>query len=343
MKKHFILPALFLFLGCSLIAKPVEEGELTPSTWYGYYNFNEVPDFNNLSFFQFKIEESFISIKSGNYSLETGEPQQTSASIYKITKILKDTPEEYQVLIVDTLTDSPVERILGLKRIDTDIFISEPVLWEEDINKRSLNYKDYLFSETYVDQPSVDPMILDPSEVVLFDTFLEKMTGGKDKETWELTPVAGKISMNLLGMVGLDVGSTVTLYKECVKNPDGTPKLDKGNKIWGYAHGKTMGWKPKPYDYAIYYKPIPTADSENKYGIYWFQGMNIYPLGGRKIEIPVMIHESKGINNAFSGVVNGFSATKPWDAEEHWIYLDKYSLDTIMKNNNILERQTPIE
>ena len=180
---------------------------------------------------------------------------------------------------------------------------------------------------------------------ILESSFLEKMTGGKDKETWELTPVAGKISMNLLGMVGLDVGSTVTLYKECVKNPDGTPKLDKGNKIWGYAHGKEIAlfpWqKPKPYDYAIYYTPIPTADSENKYGIYWFQGNSLF--GNRAIEIPVMIHESKGINNAFSGVVNGFIATKPWDAEEHWIYLDKYSLDTIMKNNNILERQTPIE
>ena len=346
MKTYFILPALFLFLGCSLIAKPVEEGELTPSTWYGYYNFNEVPDFNNLSFFQFKIEESFISIKSGNYSLETGEPQQTSASIYKITKILKDTPEEYQVLIVDTLTDSPVERILGLKRIDTDIFISEPVLWEEDINKRSLNYKDYLFSETYVDQPSVDPMILDPSEVVLFDTFLEKMTGGKDKETWELTPIVKEIAGSTLKIIGMDVGSKITIFKECVKNADGTPYEDKNKqKVWGYAHGKEIAlfpWqKPKPYDYAIYYTPIPTADSENKYGIYWFQGNSLF--GNRAIEIPVMIHESKGINNAFSGVVNGFTATKPWDAEEHWIYLDKYSLDTIMKNNNFIKRSTPIE
>ena len=55
-----------------------------------------------------------------------------------------------------------------------------------------------------------------------------------------------------------------------------------------------------------------------------------------------MVHESKGINRAYSGVVNGITSTKPWDAEEDWIYLDKSSLDTILKYNNFIERQTKI-
>ena len=342
MKKYFIIPMMFLFLGCSIIAKPVENGELTASAWYGYYNSAEVPDFNNTAFFQFKIDENFINIKSGNYSLETGEPLQTTAGVYKITKTLKDTPEEYQVLIIDALADSPVERILGLKRIDTDIFISDPKLWEEDMDTTTLNYKDYLYSETYIDLLTVNPVTLDPSEVVLFDTFLEKMTGGKDSETWELSPIASKIAGPTLGIIGMAVGSKVTIYKECVKNPDGTPKIDKnGQRIWGYAHGKTIEKPHNPHDYAIYYTPIPTEDKENKYGIYWFQGNWVFK--NRRIEIPVMVHESKGINRAYSGVVNGLLSTKPWDPEYHWGYLDTSSLDTIMNNNNFINRTTPIE
>ena len=621
MKKYFIIPSLFLFLGCSLIAKPIENGESTTSTWQGYYNYNEVPTFNRLSYNQFKIDENFISIKSGSYSLETGEPLQTSASVYKITRTLKDIPEEYQVLIVDVLTDSPVERILGLKKINSDISISEPVLWEEDMDMMTLRYSNYLYTETYVDQPSVDPQMLKPKDdawkdrvsgeqagvssfdndatlsydgetytfvsspedgrgiykkddlfygvladkdfittlsmtktgvrdsstiiwidiknittipldynqlwkdrvsgkvagvssfddkadltyegkTYIFDssadigkaiykkdslyygvvanddftttlsmsikgiddsatinweniknittatpepeldynqlwidrvsskiagvssfddkadltyegtykfissteigrgiykkdslyygvvaeedftttlsmtktgitdstkidwidvknitiatpapepTFLEKMTGGKDKEIWELTPIVKEIAGSTLKIIGMDVGSRITIFKECEKNADGTPKIDKnGQKIWGYAHGKEIAlfpWsKPDPYDYAIYYEPIPedqVEDTENKYGIYWFQGNGLF--GNRKIEIPVMVHESKGINNAFSGVVNGLLSTKPWDAEEHWLYLENSSLDTIMKNNNFIKRSTPIE
>ncbi len=617
MKKYFIIPMMFLFLGCSIIAKPVENGELTATAWYGYYNSAEVPDFNNTAFSQFKIDENFINIKSGNYSLETGEPLQTTAGVYKITKTLKDTPEEYQVLIIDALADSPVERILGLKRIDTDIFISDPKLWEEDMDTTTLNYKDYLYSETYIDLLGVDPDRLTPgydptdynklwkdrvsgeiagvssfdndatlsydkgtytfvsaselgkaiykkdeldkevyygviageditislnrtktgvtdsstinwsviidittipldynklwkervsdktagvssfdnnatlsydgetytfvssmdigkaiykkdeldkevyygivAEEIITDflsitrigvansvnidwtdliniiipnydklwrnrvsgkiagvssfdndailshggktyafvsstdigkaiykkdnlfygvlakenfattlrmtktgvekatdidwmnvknitipTFLEKMTGGKDSETWELSPIASKIAGPTLGIIGMAVGSKVTIYKECVKNPDGTPKIDKnGQRIWGYAHGKTIEKPHNPHDYAIYYTPIPTEDKENKYGIYWFQGNWVFK--NRRIEIPVMVHESKGINRAYSGVVNGLLSTKPWDPEYHWGYLDTSSLDTIMNNNNFINRTTPIE
>ena len=344
MKKYFIIPALFLFLGCSVIAKRVENGELTASAWHGYYNSNEKPDFNNTAFSQFKIDENFISIKSGNYSLETGEPIQTIAGSYKITKTLKNTSEEYQVLIIDALADNSVERILGLKHTRTGVFISEPAFWE-DMDTTILDYKDYLYSETYVDLLAVDPNTLDPSEVVLFDTFLEKMTGGKDFETWELSPIAGKMAGPTLGLIGMSVGSKVTIYKECVKNADGTPKIDKnGQKIWGYAHGKTIEKPHNKHDYAIYYTPIPedqVEDTENKYGIYWFQGNWVF--GKRRIEIPVMIHESKGINRAYSGVVNGLLSTKPWNAEEYWGYLDTSSLDTIMNNNNFINRTTPIE
>ena len=341
MKKYFIIPTLFLFLGCSVIAKPVENGELTASAWHGYYNSNEVPDFNNNAFNQFKIDGNFISIKSGNYSLETGEPTQTIASSYKITKTLKNTPEEYQILIKDALADNPVERIFALKKRRANILISEPTLWEEDMDTNSLNYKDYLYSETYVDLVEVDPATLNPDTTILFDTFLEKMTGGKDFETWELSPIASKIAGPTLGIIGMAVGSKVTIYKECVKNPDGTPKIDKnGQKIWGYAHGKTIEKPHNDHDYAIYYTPIPVADPEKKYGIYWFQGNWVFK--NRRIEIPVMVHESKGINRAYSGVVNGLLSTKPWDAEEHWLYLENSSLDTIMKNNNFINRTTPI-
>lgn len=345
MKKHFIIPIAFLFLGCSIIAKPVENGDLISSVWCGYYNSNEVPDFNNNSFSQFKIDKNFISIKSGNYSIETGKPIQSIAGSYKITKTLQSTPEEFQVFIVDALTDDSVERVLRLKKKNENIYISEPKLWEIGMDINALNYKEYLYSETYVDLSAVDPVILDPSEVVLFDTFLEKMTGGKDVETWELSPIAGKMGGPALGIIGMSVGSKVTIYKECVKNLDGTPKIDKnGQRIWGYAHGKTIEKPHNAHDYAIYYTPIPEdeeEDIENKYGIYWFQGNWLFK--NRRIEIPVMVHESKGINRAYSGVVNGLLSTKPWDSYFHWDYLDKYSLDAIMEANNFINRTTPIQ
>ena len=342
MKKYGIVPLIYLFLGCSVIAKPVEKGESTPYAWHGYYNSNEIPDFNNNSFSQFKIDENFISIKSGNYSIETGEPIQTIAGSYKITKTIINTPEEYQVFIIDALTDNIVERVIRLKKKNGKVFISEPALWEIEMDINALNYKEYLYSKTYIDLSAVNPNTLDPSEVVLFDTFLEKMTGGKDVETWELSPIAGKMGGPALGIIGMSVGSKVTIYKECVKNPDGTPKIDKnGQRIWGYAHGKTIEKPHNAHDYAIYYTPIPVIDSENKYGIYWFQGNWLFK--NRRIEIPVMIHESKGINRAYSGVVNGLLSTKPWDPYFHWDYLDKSSLDTIMEHNNFIDRTIPIQ
>ena len=204
MKKHFLIPAMFLFLGCSIIATPIENGDVIPSTWHGYYNSSATPNFDNISFSQFKIDENFINIKSGNYSSETGEPLQNTAGSYKITKTLKNTPEEYQVLIVDALADNPVERIFGLKKKShTETYISEPVFWEDEEQDFTLDFQDYLYSDTYVDLSPVDPSTLDPSEVVLFDTFLEKMTGGKAEETWVLTPVAGSISMGFLKIIGI--------------------------------------------------------------------------------------------------------------------------------------------
>ena len=335
MKKYFIIPMMFLFLGCSVIAKPIENGESTSTIWHGYYNSNEVPDFDNLSFSQFKIDKNFINIKSGNFSTTTGEPLQNATGVYKIIKTLKDTSEEYQVLIIDALADNPVERILGLKKNAFVTSISEPVLWEEGMDTTDLNYKDYLYSDTYVDLSSVRPDTLTPDTTVLFDTFLEKLTAGKDSDIWVLTPVAKNLSLGLLGLVGMNVGTEIILFKECEKDTDGNPKLDNGQKIWGYARGKRK-------NYPLYYTPIPVADRQNKYGVFWFQGMNIFPLGGRRIEIPVMIHESKGINNIFAGTVNGIGSTADWDAKKHWLWLEKKSLDGLLSEHNILARKAPV-
>ena len=343
MKKYFLIPLIYMFVGCSIIAKPIENGDLIPSIWHGYYNSTVTPNFDNISFSQFKIDENFINIKSGNYSSETGDPIQSITGSYKITKTLKNSPEEYQVLIVDALADNPVVRLFALKkRSYTETCISKPVLWEENLRTITLDYQKYLHTETYSELVTVNPNTLTPNAEILFDTFLEKMTGGKDSETWQLSPIASKIAGPTLGIIGMSVGSKVTIYKECVKNSDGTPKIDKnGQKIWGYAHGKTIEKPHNDHDYAIYYTPIPVVDSENKYGIYWFQGNWVFK--NRRIEIPVMIHESKGINRAYSGVVNGLLSTKPWNPEHHWGYLATSSLDTILKNNNFIERSTPIK
>ena len=334
MKKYILIPAMFLFLNCSLIAKPVENGDLIPSIWHGYYNSTETPSFEKISFYQFKIDENFINIKSGNYSSTTGKPQQNTAGSYKITKTLKNSPEEYQVLIIDALADNPVERIFGLKKnAHAKICVLEPVLWKGELKKSNYDYQKYLHTENYEELVAVNPDILTPDTEILFDTFLERFTGGKDSDTWVLTEVAANVSLGLLSMVGMSVGTEIVFFKECEKNPNGTPKLDQGNTIWGYAHGTKKS-------YPLYYTPIPIADKENKYGIYWFQGNWIFK--NRRIEIPVMIHESKGINRAYSGVVNGIGSTKPWDPEKDWLYLEKYSLDTILKNNNIIARKTAI-
>lgn len=142
-------------------------------------------------------------------------------------------------------------------------------------------------SSTIPDHPSYPPITIAPDT----DTrpFLVKMTDDKPMERYFLTSVAVTASEGMLGLVGMGVGSELEIFKECVKNEDGTPLIVQGQKVFGYAYGKEK--------YPLFYTPIDDP-GKNRYGTYWFNGTD----GLGKFQLPVYIWDGR----IFSGYLKMF-------------------------------------
>lgn len=154
----------------------------------------------------------------------------------------------------------------------------------------TISWKDMIHTMTNQPVPSLPPIKLPPDT----DTrpFLVKVTDGKPLVNYALTTVGDRSTYGLLSLVGMGVGSKVELFMECVKKADGSPLIEQGQKIYGYAYGTDK--------YPLFYTPINDT-GKNRYGIYWFNGNGIFE---GKFQLPVYVWDGR----IFSGFVRMFDA-----------------------------------
>ncbi len=350
MKKLLSTTLCMIALGsCSILATAIEESRIDISYWDGYYMLDVDSD-SALSDWEifithYKIADNFFIEQQITYDNLTGEPIIAGGDVYHVKEVISNDHHSLQVLIINSTVSLESEYLFSMTydeasttdSANTDGYyytrVAPPMLITLETTDKDM--------QTYIENNSsryrrsgVSPVLVDLVPAPNFDPdgdltpFLQKVSGGKEYQFWELTASAASVITeygSLTSGIGMGRGSRVKLYQNPVTDSSGKVISNNSQPVYGYAY-KDSDSIDSP-SYPMNYTPGPNFGS-HKYGVYWFT----YTAGfiTTYYGLPVMI-----VNDiVFTGQVSwGFKSSDKDISDDWWDYFDERGMTNLFKNN----------